>query len=123
MPARDNRTLLLIVDMLSDYSFPDAEQLLENAERPARHIRQARDAADTAGVHVVYANDLHGLWGGSREQVCERALNGRRPDLVTPLLPRPGDAFMHQPGGEARRGTRPGDGRAGRDRQGQRHAR
>jgi hypothetical protein len=62
VPAQSKRTLLLIVDMVSDYSFPDAEQLLENAERPARHIRQARDAADTAGVLVVYANDLHGLW-------------------------------------------------------------
>jgi predicted nucleotidyltransferase len=85
VPAEDKRTLLLIVDMLSDYSFPDAEQLLENAEHPARHIRQARDAADMAGVLVVYANDIHGLWSCSREQVCERALDGRRPDLVTPL--------------------------------------
>ena len=49
MPCEDKRTLLLIVDMLNDYSFPGAEQLLENAERPARYIRQARDAADTAG--------------------------------------------------------------------------
>jgi nicotinamidase-related amidase len=96
VPTEDKRTLLLIVDMLSDYSFPDADQLLENAERPARHIRQARDAADTTGLLVVYANDIHGLWSCSREQVCERALNGRRPDLVKPLLPRPGDAFMHK---------------------------
>ena len=96
VPAEDKRTLLLIVDMLSDYSFPDAEQLLECAERPARHIRQARDAADTSGVLVAYANDIHGLWSCSREQLCERALNGRRPDLVEPLLPRPSDAFMHK---------------------------
>jgi hypothetical protein len=96
VPAEDKRTLLLIVDMLSDYSFPDAEQVLENADGPARHIRQARDAADAAGVLVVYANDIHGLWSCSREQVCERALNGRRPYLVTPLLPRPDDGFMHK---------------------------
>ena len=91
VPTADKRSLLLIVDMVSDYSFPDADQLLENAQRPARHIRQARDAADAAGVLVVYANDIRGLWSCSREEVCERALNGRRPDLVTPLLPRPGD--------------------------------
>jgi isochorismate hydrolase len=96
VPAEDKRTVLVIVDMLSDYSFPDAEQLLEKAERPARHIRQARDVADTADVLVVYANDIHGLWSCSREQVCERALNGRRPELVKPLLPRPDDAFMHK---------------------------
>ena len=68
VPAEDKRTLLLIVDMLSDYSFPDAEQLLECAERPARHIRQARDAADTFGVLVAYANDSHGLLSFTREQ-------------------------------------------------------
>ena len=96
VPAEDKRPLLLIVDMLSDYAFPDAEQLLENAERPARHIRQARDAADEAGVMVVHANDVHGLWSCSPEQVCERALNGLRPDLLRPLLPRPDDAFMHK---------------------------
>jgi len=96
VPAENKRTLLLIIDMLSDYSFPDAEQLLENAEGPARHIREARDAADAAGVLVAYANDIHGRWSCSRERVCERALAGRRPDLVTPLLPRPGDAFMHK---------------------------
>jgi nicotinamidase-related amidase len=82
--------------MVNDYSFPDADQLLENAQRPAHHIRQARDAADAAGVLVVYANDIRGLWSCSREEVCERALNGRRPDLVTPLLPRASDAFMHK---------------------------
>jgi nicotinamidase-related amidase len=96
VPTQPKRAVLLIVDMLSDYSFPDAEQLLENAERPARHIRQARDAADEAGVMVVHANDVHGLWSCSPEQVCERALNGLRPDLVRPLLPRPDDAFIHK---------------------------
>jgi nicotinamidase-related amidase len=96
MPGGDKRALLLIVDMLSDYGFPDAEQLLREAERPARHMRQARDAADEAGVMVAYANDLHGMWACSRDEICARALRGRRPDLVSPLLPRPDDAFMHK---------------------------
>ena len=68
MPTQPKRAVLLIVDMLSDYSFPDAEQLLENAERPARHIRQARDAADEAGVMVVHANDVHGSGAALRSR-------------------------------------------------------
>jgi nicotinamidase-related amidase len=96
MPGGDRRALLLIVDMLSDYGFPDADQLLEGAERPARHIRRARDAADEAGVMVAYANDVHGMWACAPEEICARALGGNRPDLVRPLLPRPGDAFMHK---------------------------
>ena len=45
---------------------------------------------------VAYANDIHEQWNCSTEQVCARALEGRRPDLVRPLLPRASDAFLHK---------------------------
>lgn len=90
------RPLLLVIDMLSDYAFPDAERLLDVAESAVRGIRRARDAADRSGVPVAYANDLHDHWDCSPEHVCARALRGSRPGLVRPLLPRPGDAFLHK---------------------------
>jgi nicotinamidase-related amidase len=93
---RDRHSLLLIIDMLSDYAFPDAERLLETAEPSARQVRQARDAADESGVMVACANDVHDMWGGSRDELCARVLGGARPDLVRPLLPRPGDVFLHK---------------------------
>jgi nicotinamidase-related amidase len=88
--------LLLIVDMMSDYDFPDAEKLLPSAERAVGRVRHARDTADRAGTLVAYANDFHERWSCSREQTEERALGGRRPDLVEPLLPRDDDAFVHK---------------------------
>ena len=94
MPAESS--LLLIVDMLSDYEFPDAERVLAAAEPAVEQIRRARDAADAAGVPVTYANDIHGDWSCSRDQICERALSGRAPHLVRPLLPRAADPFMHK---------------------------
>jgi nicotinamidase-related amidase len=88
--------ILLVVDMISDYAFPDAEDVEPNAERAVAAIRRARDAADAAGVPVVYANDIHDRWQCSRAQAVADALAGRRPDLVEPLLPRDDDAFMHK---------------------------
>ena len=90
------KRLLLIVDMLSDYEFPDAERLFEAAEPAVRHIREARDEADRSGVAVAYANDIHEHWHCSPEELCARALEGRKPDLVRPLLPRASDAFLHK---------------------------
>ena len=90
------KRLLLIVDMLSDYEFPDAERLFEAAEPAVRHIREARDEADRSDVAVAYANDIHEHWHCSPEELCARALEGRRPDLVRPLLPRASDAFLHK---------------------------
>ncbi len=92
---RPSRSLLLVIDMISDYAFPDADKL-EAASPAVEGIRRARDAADAAGVLVGYANDVDDQWGCSPEQACARALEGNRPDLVRPLLPRAGDAFLHK---------------------------
>jgi nicotinamidase-related amidase len=96
MSLSASRPVLLVVDMLSDYAFPDAERLLASADLAVQGILRARDAADESDVLVAYANDLHDLWDCSPERVCARALQGRRPDLVRPLLPRAGDAFLHK---------------------------
>lgn len=96
MTAFGPRSTLLVIDMLTDYDFPDADRLLDGAEPAVRAMVDARAAADRAGARVTYANDVQGRWECSRGQACERALGGRRPDLVEPLLPRPHDAFMHK---------------------------
>jgi nicotinamidase-related amidase len=93
---RSSRSLLLVIDMISDYAFPDADKLLEVAKPAVEGIRRARDAADEAGVLVGYANDIHDEWNCSPEQACARALEGNRPELVQLLLPRVGDAFLHK---------------------------
>lgn len=90
--ARDQ--VLLIVDMISDYAFPDAEAVEPSAEQAVPEIVRARAAADAAGVPVLYANDLNGHWECSRADLVERALNGRRGDLVEPIVPRDEDGFL-----------------------------
>jgi len=96
MSPPPERSLLLVIDMLSDYGFPGAERLIEAAEPAVEQIRHARDAADGAGVHVAYANDIHDQWSCSTGQLCARALDGGAPHLVRPLLPRADDAFLHK---------------------------
>ena len=91
--ARPN-SLLLIVDMLTDYAFPDADRVLDDADGVVAAIRRARDVADEAGILVCYANDIHEDWRCSRDEIAKRALSGARPELIRPLLPRSGDAFM-----------------------------
>jgi nicotinamidase-related amidase len=96
VPTTPDRSILLIVDMVSDYDFPDADRLAQRAEPAVRRIREARDAADEAGLRVVYANDIHDQWSCSTDQLCAIAMEGSAPELVRPLLPRADDAFMHK---------------------------
>jgi nicotinamidase-related amidase len=89
-------SILLVVDMLSDYAFPDAEHVIPAAEAAVPAMLRAREGADELGVRVVYANDIHDDWHCSPERAVAHALEGRRPDLVRPLVPREGDAFLHK---------------------------
>jgi nicotinamidase-related amidase len=86
--------VLLVVDMISDYAFPDADQVVGAAERAVPAIRRAREIADAAGVRVVYVNDILDDWRCSRADTLRRALDGERPDLVEPIAPRDDDAFF-----------------------------
>jgi nicotinamidase-related amidase len=84
---------LIVADMLSDYDFPDAEKVAENATDALGNIRKLIERARSEDVPVIYVNDNQGHWASSAEQIIERALKGRRPDLVEPILP-PNDATV-----------------------------
>jgi nicotinamidase-related amidase len=90
----DGQTALVVVDMLNSYDFEDADQLAANVEGTVEPIRRLLDRARKDGHPVIYVNDNYGDWNSSHEELVESALNGRRPDLVEPLLPPDGAKFV-----------------------------
>ncbi|HEX9951220.1 MAG TPA: isochorismatase family cysteine hydrolase [Rubricoccaceae bacterium] len=90
---------LLLVDVVSDYDFPDGDRLLEQArpavERMIGLVRRAREA----GVPVVYANDNFGRWQDDFGAVVRRALRPESParDLTERIRPGPEDYVVLKP--------------------------
>ncbi|WP_420110047.1 cysteine hydrolase family protein [Mycolicibacter arupensis] len=88
-------TALVVVDMLNNYRHPDAETLAANAaamvEPLADLLRRCRASAD---VDQIYVNDNYGDFTTGFSGLVASALEGARPDLVRPLVPRPGDRKM-----------------------------
>src|SRR5689334_4391418 len=78
---------LLVVDMLNPYDHDDADALADHAaaivEPLADLVRRAREA----DVDVIYVNDNMGDFTATRHDLVRRALDGRRPELVEPLVP------------------------------------
>jgi nicotinamidase-related amidase len=85
------RSALLVIDMLNPYEHDEADQLAESAAETVAPIRSLLDAAGETEAPVIYVNDNYGDWNTSAAEIAERALSGRHPDLVKPLLP-PEDA-------------------------------
>jgi nicotinamidase-related amidase len=82
---------LVVIDMLNSYDFEDAENLVPHVEQALPAIRSLIHRAREEGVEVVYVNDNYGDWNTSADELLDRALHGRHPELVEPVRP-PEDA-------------------------------
>jgi nicotinamidase-related amidase len=82
------RTALIVIDMLNPYDHEDAEKLAESVAEQLPQIVELRDRAERAAdTLTIYVNDNYEHWQRTREDLVRTALDGRRPDLVEPLLP------------------------------------
>jgi nicotinamidase-related amidase len=90
---------LLLIDVVNDLDFPEADQLLRFALPMARRIAALKEKARRAGVPVVYVNDNFGRWRSDlNAQVSHCTEDGSRGKPVVELL-RPGeeDYFVLKP--------------------------
>lgn len=88
------RTAVVVVDMLNPYEHEDAELLVESVEDVIEPVARLVARARREAAEVIYVNDNYGDWNSSQEELAERALRGRRPDLVEPILPPDDAAFV-----------------------------
>ncbi|MEC2074370.1 cysteine hydrolase family protein [Alkalihalophilus marmarensis] len=60
--SSNNRTALLIIDMISDFEFEDSELLIKHAMPVAKNIAALKKRANEAHIPVIYVNDNYGKW-------------------------------------------------------------
>ena len=90
---------MLIIDVINDLDFPEANQLLRYARPMARKVLRLKQRAKKAGIPVIYVNDNFGRWQSDfRRQVrhCLRE-KSRGHDIVALLQPDEYDYFVLKP--------------------------
>ena len=88
------KTALLVIDMLNAYDHDEAEELTQSVEGIVDNIRSLIGRAEEEGAPIVYVNDNYGDWNSSAEELAERACEGKRADLVEPIMPPDGASFV-----------------------------
>ncbi len=96
---RGAKTILLILDVLSDFRFPQGKATLQAARRTFPRIAALKQRAAQQGIPAVYVNDNLGLWRSdlpSLRLLCTRppALGA---DLVERIAPSESDLFLLKP--------------------------
>src|SRR3954465_3011473 len=90
---------LLLIDVINDLDFPEANQLLRYARPMALKLLRLKQRAKTGGIPVIYVNDNFGRWRSDfRRQVshCLRE-NSRGHEIVALLQPDEDDYFVLKP--------------------------
>jgi nicotinamidase-related amidase len=89
-----SRTALLVIDMITAYDFEDADAVAEHAPRPVERIAELSARASETDALIAYVNDNYGNWNASRDDLLDRAREGKHPELVEPLVPEHETAFV-----------------------------
>lgn len=90
---------LLIVDMISDFSFPDGDKLVRHAEEAAPAIAAIRARFQSQKRPVIYVNDNFDRWTSEFSELVDWASRGGSlgRKIVDLLLPGDDDYFILKP--------------------------
>lgn len=89
---------MLIIDMISDFSFAGGSALAERGLPVARRLAEFKRRARAAGVPVIYVNDNYGRWRSNFGQQLAHTLDGTPGRAIAEALrPDDEDYFVLKP--------------------------
>ncbi|MCG7596061.1 cysteine hydrolase family protein [Mycobacterium sp. C3-094] len=88
-------TAILVIDMMNTYRHPDAEKLIPHVEPVVEPLSTLVAAAqERDDTDLIYVNDNYGDFSAEFSDIVRGALDGERPDLVEPVVPKHGLRVM-----------------------------
>src|SRR2546430_1937375 len=90
-------TALLLIDVINDVAFPEADLLLRFAVPMASRLRELKEKCRNAGIPAIYINDNFGRWQSNFAALVKHCLAARGKAVVKQLLPRHDDYFVLKP--------------------------
>lgn len=90
---------LLIIDVISDFEFPDGDRLLENTEPIVKNIVALRRKAEKVKIPVIFVNDNFGRWQSDFKKLLKHASSksSKGHTVANQLKPKTCDYFVLKP--------------------------
>lgn len=91
--------ILLLVDVINDFDFPQGDKLLRFALPAARRIASLKKRLHQRGVPSIYVNDNFGRWQSDFKKQVERCIADDAPgaEVARLLIPAEDDYFVLKP--------------------------
>lgn len=91
--------VLILIDVINDLEWPEADQLLEFARPMAKQIHDLKRRAAQAQIPTIYVNDNFGQWRSDARSLLKHCLDDevRGREIVELLQPDKNDYFVLKP--------------------------
>ncbi len=96
-PAEGAAVALLLIDIINDLDFPDAEELLGYAKPMAARIADLKRRAEIEGIPTIYVNDNFGHWRSDLQAQVKHAMSSPGKSITAMLQPGDDDYFVLKP--------------------------
>jgi nicotinamidase-related amidase len=90
-------TALLLIDIINDLDFPEADMLLRFAMPMAKALKDLKSKCRKCKVPAIYINDNFGRWQSNFAALVDHATKSKGRSVVKQLLPRKDDYFVLKP--------------------------
>jgi nicotinamidase-related amidase len=93
------KTALLLIDVINDLNFPEADALLQLALPMAKSLANLKRRARRSGIATIYVNDNFGRWKSDFRRIVEHCVSKQSRGAVISRLLRPKeyDYFVLKP--------------------------
>lgn len=105
MSKQQPKTALLVLDMFSEFSFPEGHAVMRAASTASKPLAKLLARARKRGIPIIYVNDTRGVWESDQRDFIDRCLAGPGAQIADRLRPAEGDYFMFKPKHSAFYGT------------------
>jgi len=94
-----SRVALLLIDVINDLNFPQADMLMRQALPMAAKLAVLRRRAEQSGMATIYVNDNFGRWKSDFRQTVEHCTSdaSRGAAISRQLIPEENDYFVLKP--------------------------
>ena len=92
-------TALLLIDVINDLAFPEADGMLPAARTMATRLLKLKKRVRRAGIPAIYVNDNFGKWKSDFRRTIEHCLESKSKgrEIVKVLRPADDDYFVLKP--------------------------
>ncbi|MGP4073212.1 cysteine hydrolase family protein [Piscibacillus sp. B03] len=90
----NQKTALLIIDMINRMDFEGAEDLYNNTVDIVGPMVELKKLAKQEGLPVIYVNDNFGMWKENHDDLIDYCLDGMAKDWIEKLKPEEDDFFI-----------------------------